>query len=253
MLVSVKRFLSFLPLFLSVCLFSCGGSDDRSLEEGAMRDTLQTTPPDVGPNIDGPTQITGLLQSSGLQPHEAKALGLPVDGYQLISQTAYFLKGHDSLQAFLGQCITLNGKMQQEWGKGSTEGGQTTYNRKLFVVEEVHPQLYSYCHYSDTTATQPQGKEIAYSGQVERMQRPAPDIAYDYQLRLQKPYRDQNHSVQPGMLVRTLPLETASFDVLSLLEAAVRQNKTVRIQGVQYQGYAEHQAVWVTAADSLAL
>ncbi|AHM62166.1 hypothetical protein D770_19575 [Flammeovirgaceae bacterium 311] len=244
-----------LPLLFTFYLLGCGGSADRSAEEQTATDTAQReSPVGTGLNVDGPTQITGLLQTSGLQPHEAKALGLPEGGYQLLSQTAYFLKGSDTLKAYLGQCITLSGQMQEGWQQEQEQSGeQTTYNRGLFVVDEIHPQLYSYCHYTDTLLTQPQGREITYNGQVERMQRPAPDIAYDYQLRLQKPYRDENNPVAPGSLVHTLPLIPGSFEVLSTLEAAVRQDKQLRIEGIQHQGYAESQAVWVTAADSLAL
>ncbi len=242
-----------LPLLFTFCLPGCGNSGDRTAEEQTATDTTQAaSPKGVGLNMDGPTQITGLLQTSGLQPHEAKALGLPEGGYQLISQSAYFLKGSDTLAAFLGQCVTLSGQMQEDWQQ-EQRGGQTTYNRGLFVAEEVHPQLYSYCHYTDTLDARPQGNSIAYTGQVERMQRPAPDIAYDYQLRLQEPYRDQNHPVTPNKLVQTLPLVPGNFDVLSALETAVRQKRQLRIEGIQHQGYAESQAVWVTVADSLAL
>ncbi|WP_224999645.1 hypothetical protein [Cesiribacter sp. SM1] len=249
----MKIQLCVLPLLFTLFLFGCGNSGDKTAEQQTAIDTSQTEAPEgVGIVTDGPTQITGLLQTSGLQPDEAKALGLPERGYQLVSQNAYFLKGSDTLAAYLGQCVTLSGQMQEDW-QPEQHGGQITYNRGLFVVEEVHPQLYSYCHYTDTLETQPQGREVNYTGQVERMQRPAPDIAYDYQLRLQKPYRDQNHPVSPGKLVQTLPLVPGSFSVLSTLEAAVRQNRQLRVEGIQHQGYAESQAVWVTAADSLAL
>ena len=242
-------------LFLSLLLTfasACGSSDERAAEEGQQIDST-LIPPSARPDPEkiGENQITGLLQTSGLQPQEAEALGLSRVRYQLISQDAYFLEGGDNLEAYLGQCVLLTGK-EKKWEEVAAKAAeQTTYNRKLFVVEEVHPKMYSRCHFSDTLSGQPQGKEVVYKGKVERMQRPAPDIAYDYKLRLQKPYRDPNHPVQPGKLVETLPLFTASFDVLSKLEASVRQNVVLQVKGRQQQGYAEQEAVWVVAADSL--
>lgn len=220
-----------------------------------VADTAQQLPPaGLGARAEDLSEITGLLKTSGLQPDEAQALGLKSGNYQLISQTAYFLEGHDSLKAYLGQCLTVSGSVAPEWKDNPAQiGEQTTYNRSLFVIDEVHPQLFSYCHFSDTTLRQPQGREVTYSGKVERMQRPAPDIAYDYQLRLLKPYRDVNHPVQPGKLVQALPLVTADFSVLSALETALNQDSPLQIRGVQHQGYAESQAVWIVAADSTAL
>ena len=250
----VKSFILF-TVFAAI-FFRCGNPEERAVQTNKLSpDTLNNQQTAViTEHADSHNKITGLLQTSGLQPDEAKALGIRGGHYQLISQQAYFLEGHDSLKAFLGQCLTLSGAMAEGWEENPQQlNGQTTYNRRLFVVERVHPQLYSYCHFSDTLNRQPQGREVTYTGQVERMQRPAPDIAYDYQLRLQKPYRDANHPVQPGRLVQTLPLSTVDFEVLSKMEAAVRQKKRLRIQGVQHQGYAESQAVWVVAADSLAL
>lgn len=235
---------------------ACGSSDENNADRTPPGDTLQRTSPAA--NVEAPTtqnQVTGVLRTSGLQPDEAKALGLSTDNYQVISQMAYFIEGPDSLEAYLGKCLKLVGTMvaEEQENASGRQHEQTTYGRKRFIVEGIEVQPNSLCYYSDTTQRHPQGREVAYTGFVERMQRPAPDIAYDYQLRLQKPYRDANNPYQPGKLVQSLPLGSADFEVLNTLEDAYRQKNRLRIQGVQYQGYAESEAVWVLAADSLAL
>lgn len=249
---TLKKNRLLLLLLLPGFTFACGSSQERALEEEVQTvDSVQTAP--VSPTQPNTDKITGLIRSSGLQPQEAQALGLSQGGYQLISQEAYFLEGHDSLKAYLGECITLSGQ-QKDWETVErNEGAQTTYNRRLFVVEGVYPENYATCYFSDTLAGQPQGRAVNYSGTVERMQRPAPDIAYDYQLRLQEPYRDANHPVEPGKLVKTLPLFAPDFEVMRSLETAVRRNIPLQIKGRQQQGYAEREAVWVISADTLIL
>lgn len=241
-------------LFLLYGLTACGSSEEGGTKEHTSAvDTSQLQAPLTQP-ADTVDEITGLLQTSGLQPDEARALGITNGRFQLLSQNPYFLEGPDSLEKYLGQCLKLEGKFAVDRADTShEESKQMTYGRKLFVVERVELQPSARCFYSDSAKVQPQGRDVTYTGQVERMARPAPDIAYDYQLRLQKPYRDANNPYQPGKLVQRLPLVSDNFEVLNGLEQALRQNHRLRIRGVQYRGYAESEALWVVAADSIAL
>ncbi|MBW3544133.1 MAG: hypothetical protein KY428_00810 [Bacteroidetes bacterium] len=238
----------------SFWLLSCGNVDERSSEVQHTIDSLQTpTPPSETPDTARHLQISGFLQSSGLQPDEAKALGIKHNAYQLIADNAYFLEGPDSLAKYVGQCLTLSGQVASGWEEGPEQiDGQYTYNRLLFIVEGVNLQPVSHCFFTDSLSSRPQGRSVTYLGQVERMQRPAPDIAYDYQLRLQKPYRNPNDPLQPGRLVRQLPLTAVRLEILSTIENALRDNNLVRVRGIQYQGYAESEAIWVEAAEELA-
>ncbi len=240
---------------LSALLLACSTADEKNAEANSTADTLGPAPAVTADQVaDSTNKIMGVLYYSGLQPDEAKALGLKNYTYQLVSQAAYFLEAPDSLAAYLGQCLTLSGMVAEGWKEGPAQvGGQHTYNRKLFIVEGVQQQAFDECYYADTLSTQPQGRAVTYIGQVERMQRPAPDIAYDYLLLLQKPYRDANNPVQPGKLVRQLPLVAGKFEIYSTLEEAIEQKVPIRIRGVQHRGYAESEAVWVEAAGAPAL
>lgn len=235
---------------LSFCLLSCGSADERSAGSPPSTDSLQAPPPATAtPHVTGDVQISGLLRSGGLQPDEAKALGVKANAYQLIAGEAYFLDGPDSLAKYEGQCLTLSGQVASGWEEGPEQkNGQYTYKRKLLMVEAAVLEAMDHCYYADTLTTRPTGRNVIYLGMVERMQRPAPDIAYDYQLRLQKPYRNPNDPVQPGRLVRMLPLTTTNFELLSTLEKAVREKQQLRVRGIQHQGYAESEAIWVEAA-----
>lgn len=229
-------------------LCACGASPESQRQEGAQVDAVQPAPnPQAG---SAGTTLTGLLQSSGLSAKEAHALGLGTPHYQLLTgKQAFFLTGHDSLKTWLGHCLSLKGQ-QKDWETVKEKAAeQTTYGRLFFVVEAAKPQAFGACYFPDTLSAQAQGREVQYSGKIKRMQRPAPDIAYDYSIALQEPYRDPNHPIEPGMLVKKLPLFTGSFELLQKLEEAVRENNSVQIQGRQQQGYAEQEAVWVFSVD----
>lgn len=246
-----------LVFILLLCeLMACGGSGESTADENSVADTSQPVRPQDALALPADTldQITGLLQTSGLQSDEAKALGITHGRYQLLSQTPYFLDGPDSLETYLGQCLQISGKFAADrTDTASQEVGQASYGRKIFIVESVVLQPSAHCFYSDSAAVQPQGREVTYTGLIARMERPAPDIAYDYELQLQKPYRDANNPNQPGKLVQRLPLVSDNFEVLNSLEQALRQKRRMHIRGVQHQGYAEREALWIVVADSLAL
>ena len=77
------------------------------------------------------------------------------------------------------------------------------------------------------------------------MLRPAPDIAYDYALRLEEPFRDPNHSVEPGKLVEELPLFVSRQEDVEKIEQAIAQGRTVSVEAALVQGYAERKALQV--------
>lgn len=182
---------------------------------------------------DSLVQLTGLLQSSGLSAEEKERLGYADLAFQLITRDAYFLSGTDSLAALWGKCVTIRAK------KLSLPDSLFTYARGLLQVVEVYPQPYALCQYSDTLHQFPNYASESLSGQIIRLRRPAPDIAYDYALLPAQPFYDEFSQIDPNRRIDTLPLVAPDFLSLQQLEEAVSQQKELRLQGWRQRGYAE--------------
>jgi hypothetical protein len=216
------------------CCWACRPDDSaRNTSEPPAADTLQ--------------QLTGMLQSSGLQGNGQERIGYTDLDFQLLSQESYFLTGHDSLEAFWGQCLSIRGRVLD------LPDSLQLYGRKLFRVHEIHPQPYSYCHFSDTTHLQPPAgvdKEVL-QGKIIRHKRPAPDIAYDYALLPAQALRDPFNQIDPEAPIRELPLFPINFLVLQKVENAVLSGQTVALKGWRLRGYAEQLSFQLEAIEPL--
>lgn len=237
----VKNILLF---FSSFMLVSCQPKDSSEADNN-----LTTDSPAVDLESAG---LTGLLQSSGLQPQEAKKLGVPENSYQLLSQENYFLLSDEDLTQHWGQCLTVFGKeieFPAEDQVGDSAAQVYAYERKLFRVQRVEPNVYSFCAYSDSLRSRQPGKAQvqAYEGTVHRQRRPAPDIAYDYYLQAE----DERISSATGELTSKLNLYATDFNVLSNLENAARTNQRLKVWAAEQAGYAEQLALHVIRTENV--
>lgn len=206
----------------------------------------ESTPPPPGQintNAEAST-LTGLLQSSGLQPSEAAALGLPDSGFQLISQQAYFLVSEQNLSPYWGQCVSLQGELLNAPNSSDTGGVSYLYNRLIFRVTSVTPRVFSYCAYSDSSVQAANQPLNTFRGRLARRFRPAPDIAYDYVLTEVEGPRE----LEAARPEAPLNLFAENFEVLSSLENAVRTRQMVRLKAREERGYAEHIVLVVAEA-----
>lgn len=195
-----------------------------------------------GTTVESGEAFTGRLYTSGLSPEEVEKLGLDWPVYQVVGSENYFFSAPDSLQDYLGRCVALAGNVKEAWEEEQeTINGQTTYERSALHVTAVDPLPYARCTEPEVAESQQleAGDLEVYSGTLRRMVRPAPDIAYDYALQLDEPYRDENHPVEPGKLVTELPLVVYRPDKLNKLEEALADNKPVTVEAAREPGYAE--------------
>lgn len=222
------------------CLVACTQQNDNQ-EEGSSG-----TGEEAAEEIEA--DYTGRLYTSGLSPEEVEKLPLQWPVYQVVGNESYFFSGTDTLQDYLGRCVSLTASTREGWeGNQETINEQTTYNRSALNVTAIAPLPFAACmepEVPEEEQADPGDLEV-FSGKLRRMVRPAPDIAYDYALKLDEPYRDEHHPVEPGKLVTELPLVVYRPDKLNKLEEALTSEKPVAIEGAKIPGYAESTALRV--------
>lgn len=228
-------------LFLAGLLLSLSIACNRQPKQEQAREPVSA----FDKTKAGITDFTGRLYTSGLQPGEAERLQLTWPVYQLSGAESYFFSGDDSLISYIGQCIGLEGT-EVKWAPGTEEvNGQFTYNRGALTFSRIILLNADLCEPSRFTDEKQAGNTNSYVGRIRRMLRPAPDIAYDYVLRLEEPFRDPNHPVEPGKLVEELPLFILKQEDVEEIEQAIAQRRTVRVEAALVQGYAERKALQV--------
>jgi len=82
-----------------------------------------------------------------------------------------------------------------------------------------------------------QPDNTTFTGTIIRMVRPSPDITYDYILKLDKPYRDDNNASGMTLNVDQLVLLPGGAKVWETLENNI--DKKVTLTGWFEWGYAE--------------
>lgn len=225
-------------VFFSV--YACGPQegDNRETEAPAAQEQA----------VEAAPEYKGRLYTSGLSPEEVERLELEWPVYQLVGSKSYFFSGPDTLQEYIGRCVALDARMKGKWEENAEYiNDQTTYNRSALELNSIEPLPYAMCAAPEVPEEEQAdaGDLSAYRGKLRRMVRPAPDVAYDYALQLEDPYRDENHPKEPGKLVTELPLVVFRPDKINKLEEALADDKTVVVEAEPVTGYAEATALRV--------
>lgn len=192
--------------------------------------------------------FTGRLYSSGLAEREVETLGLEEPVFQLAGSQSYFISGSDTLRDYLGTCLGVYGEVEDEWeGNPERVGDQLTYDRLAITVREVVVLQDTACRggYLPEEGMPSAGEASPFIGRLRRMQRPAPDVAYDYLLTLPEPIRLESDPVLPGRLLKDLPLVLFNVSQVRAAERALALEEEVVVQGVLSQGYAEQKVLEV--------
>ena len=226
----------FALVLLAICFSSC------ETKKGAEQ-LMEKDSPD----------FKGRLYSSGLSREEAERLQLAWPVYQITGTESYFFTGHDSLQLFLGQCVGIKGEVLEGWRDAESVNGQYTYNREALRVEKILLQQSGAC--TDPEVAEEKrvisGTLDFYHGIPLRIVRPAPDIAYDYALRLHKPFRDEFNQVEPNKLITEIPIEVYEPEALNKIEKALLEGKKLEVKAALVHGYAESPALQVESIKAL--
>ena len=192
-----------------------------------------------GKGID--PDFKGRLYTSGLSKEEAEKLQLSWPVYQITGSESYFFSGHDSLQLYLGKCVGIVGEVLEGWKDAETINGQFTYNREALQASKILLQPLAACPDPEVPEEHRliSGTLSDYQGIPLRIMRPAPDIAYDYALRLHQPFRDEFSQVEPNKLIAEIPIEVYEPEELNKIEKALEEGKVLKVKAALVHAYAE--------------
>jgi hypothetical protein len=150
-----------------------------------------------------------------------------INGYFLIDPS-------NKSNEFIGKCVTLTGVIPNEW-KGVKLG--ETLDRSAINVLSVSALDFTACKTTYTPGVIDTTKVQSWNGKIERENRPACDIGYDYKLTLTTPYMDNNNASGQPLLVKDLVMIPNTDALWKIFEQNI--NKTVEIKGESKGGYAE--------------
>ncbi len=216
-----------------------------------------TVQPTITPSPVSLITITGVIRSSGLNEDEKQKLGLPGVDYQLTDFNKndkldlygyYLISNNKSIESLLGKCVQIIGAEPAEW---KNKNKADSYLRSALILNSITPRNTSECNPYSTTPTENTAgaKKMTLRGIVTNNNRPAPDIYYDYQIKLSKPFLDKNNSSgspQQIDLVDTVPDTNRVW-----IELTNNINHEVEIQGRMEWGYSESKYFRITSIKSL--
>lgn len=202
------------------------------------------------PNVNQTNQMEamGVVRSSGLSEGENKKFGLITVNFQITDfgdyqkayqdgQTqGYYLISNNVNDELLGKCVRVVGTIPEEW---KNINKADTYNRSALNVTKIEKIDNSNCNpYLQSLPTVDNAQEkLILRGTVVHGKRPAPDIGYDYQLKLVEPFVDKFSSAGSPQKVSLVDAIPSTNSLWNELENNI--NKEIGIEGYMVWGYAE--------------
>lgn len=204
-----------------------------------------------------PVEITGLVRSSGLRSEEKLKLGLKYSAYQVTDFNeevrvenlqffgAFIEDNNLQWETLLGKCIRVKGHVSEQMKSFLNSkfevNQQYTYQRFAFIPQSFSILPTESCSKNKET-TSDEGEEgreelEKFQGVLERFDRPAPDIGYDYQLRLARPYKNPFDASGLGLETDFVIVVPSSSQIQEELEKSL--GKKVELEGVMGWGYTE--------------
>lgn len=208
--------------------------------------------------------LIGAVWTSGLLDEEKEMLGID-PGYQIVKplkptpkgnqsekiSSAYLLSNSVELFNYLGRCVSITGKIVNGWENLEENNyiinGKWTYGRSALVVNDVSIIDVNNCVYDfDWINGRVDGQEYEkFVGQIGFAERPAPDISYDFEIILPKPYEDDRNATGRAIWRDALDISPGTDEILVQLLENI--GKDVEIYGYWEWGYAESRFFMVTA------
>ncbi|MBU0975118.1 hypothetical protein KKD03_05465 [Patescibacteria group bacterium] len=201
--------------------------------------------------------IIGVVRTSGLNEDEKQKLGLSSVTYQLTDFNQndkqdlygyYLISSDETIETLLGKCVQITGVKLMEW-KNKNIGD--SYLRTAFVLNSINPVDNLKCNpYSITPVENvTEAERLTLRGVANNSDRPAPDINYDYQIKLSKSFLDKENSSGSPQQVSLVDAIPDTNDVWITLTDNI--NREVEIQGYMEWGYSESKYFRITSIKSV--
>jgi hypothetical protein len=193
--------------------------------------------------------LIGVVQSSGLRDEELRSLNLQGVRYQLAEVNAndYNVSGaflvNGNLSQLVGKCVRVQGDFVEGWEgvnmDSSSISGVFAYGRTALNVISTERLNYDNCTiYEEVEPFDMQfHQRRQFIGTVDRVERPAPDIGYDYVINLNEPFEDPLDAAGPGIARDTLVIMPGSNSIWRTIEESM--GAQVLLEGFMTWGYAE--------------
>lgn len=202
----------------------------------------------IAPTKANETVVTGVFRTSGLSEEEKQKFGLTTVNYQITDfgdyqkvyqeeqVMGYYLLSNNVSDELLGKCIRVAGSIPEEW---KNKNKADAYDRLALNVTNVDKIDNSNCNpYAQTQPNIDNTQEkLVLRGEVVRAKRPAPDIGYDYQLKLTEPFIDKFSSAGSPQKVSLIDISSTTNNLWNELENNI--NKEISVEGYMAWGYAE--------------
>jgi len=202
--------------------------------------TLQPTNP---PNSETQTTLVGVVRSSGLSADLQARLDF-IGRYQITDLgpnstypfNSYFIKDDlPELYTNLGKCVFLQGTVNNTLESTLLLNPNETF----FSVTNLTPLAYTQCspYFDPVDPITPTLKSQIFTGTIQRTDRVAPDINYDYELILDEPFVDEFNASGLPLTQTRLTIMPRSNTIWQQIEETIGQK--VRVIGTMEWGYAE--------------
>jgi hypothetical protein len=207
-------------------------------------------------------KITGIVRVAGLSSDENTNLGLFSYPYQITDLNKPIKYANDTFDGFyvndtlhiknlIGKCIeasiTTLANEDAFTTKERTVHGSYTYNRLVGDIDSVKQIDFSECTHYNTVKEKPANPESTYKGTIVRFIRPASDIDYDYQIKLENPIMDNSNASGLTQTVSAYIITPGNTSTWEKIENNI--DKEVTLKGFINWGYAESTFINVTSIE----
>lgn len=195
-----------------------------------------------------PVRLVGVIRTTGLRPEEKAGVGISNDqqgNYQLITPDQhYYLMTQDSFaDSLIGKCVLLDVYKSQitYYANTQLDKRQAFMYPQVFIegVQNLQLQDFSGCNpYGDSTGPAVKQNPRSFTGILMREVRPAPDIGYDYVVKVQEGFKDPSGSSGiPGLLLYNAVVWPTNNTIWKDMELNI--GKKITVEGSYDWGYAE--------------
>jgi len=186
---------------------------------------------------DSTLSVIGIVQSSGIRSFDK--IDIEAD-YQIVSlNKAFFLLSTLDLKDYWGKCVKVKGRLLNGWDITMTDYNYNTFGRiplELEVVNEISCDSCSWIPYPKREI-----KSYTYKDEIKgylfRGKRPAPDIGWDYRIKLDSSIP---HPEDPEKFESRLKSLIIHPNInLDYLNKIIKDSLHIKATGLIAGGYAE--------------